>query len=67
MYVYLKGAIDVENRSHNCVRKSKKALLVPVPTKGITANDERGNGIKQHNKQDSYRIQRFYLQWLRYN
>ena len=43
MYVYLKGAIDVENRSHNCVRKSKKALLVPVPTKGTTANDERGN------------------------
>ena len=28
MYVYLKGVIDVENRFHNCLRESEKALLV---------------------------------------
>ena len=43
MYVYFKGVIDVENRFHNCVRESEKSLLVPVSTKGIAANHERGN------------------------
>ena len=44
---------------------SQKALLVPVSTKGITVDHERG--IEQHSKQDSYLIQRFYLQLLSYN
>ena len=29
-----------ENRFQNCVRESEKALLVPVSTKGITADHE---------------------------
>ena len=41
MYVYLKGAIDVENGFHNSVRESEKALLDAVSTKGITAEHER--------------------------
>ena len=44
---------------------SQKALLVPVSTKGITVDHERE--IEQHSKQDSYLIQRFYLQLLSYN
>ena len=44
---------------------SQRALLVPVSTKGITVDHERG--IEQHSKQDSYLIQRFYLQLLSYN
>ena len=44
---------------------SQKALLVPVSTKGITVDHECG--IEQHSKQDSYLIQRFYLQLLSYN
>ena len=43
MYVYLKGAIDAENRFHNCVRELEKAPIVLVSTKGITAEHERGN------------------------
>ena len=41
MYVYLKGAIDVENGFRNSVRESEKALLDAVSTKGITAEHER--------------------------
>ena len=48
-----------ENRFHNCARESEKALLVPVSTKE--------SRIEQHSKQDSYLIQRFYSQLLRYN
>lgn len=40
MYVYLQGAIDLENRFHNCVPESEKALVVPVSTKGITEDHE---------------------------
>ena len=40
IYVYLRGATDsVENRFHY-VRESEKALLVPVSTKGITADHD---------------------------
>ena len=42
MCVYLRGVID-ENRFHNCVRESEKALLLPVLTKGIAVDHERGN------------------------
>ena len=42
MFIYLRDVID-ENRSHNCVRESKKAVLVPLSTKGIAADNERGN------------------------
>ena len=52
--LYLGNVID-ENRFHNCVGESKKALLVPVSTKGITAGHENWN--EQHSKQDSYLIQ----------
>ena len=48
-----------------CVRESQKALLVPVSTKGITVHHERE--IEQHSKEDSYLIQRFFLQLLSYN
>jgi len=41
MYVYLKGAIDVENGFRNSVRDSEKALLDAESTKGITAEHER--------------------------
>ena len=61
---YLRDVID-ENHFHRCVRESQKALLVPVSTKGITVHHELG--IEQHSKQDSYLIQRFYLQLLSYN
>ena len=43
VYVYVEGVIDVENHFHNCLRESEKALLVPVSTKGITADHECGN------------------------
>ena len=45
MHVYLKGAIDIENRFFISVRESEKDALhvVPVSTKGIGANHERGN------------------------
>ena len=45
MYVRLKGAIDIENRLFLSVRESGKAPLrvVPVSTKGIGADHERGN------------------------
>ena len=52
-WVYLGNVIDV--RLHNCVGESEKALLVPVSTKGITADPE--NWIEQHSEQDSYLIQ----------
>ena len=64
MILYLRDVID-ENRFHNCVGQSEKALLVPVSTKGITADHE--NWIEQHSKQDSNLIQRFYSQLFRYN
>ena len=48
MYVYLKGAIDAENRFHKCVRELEKAPLVLLSTEGITAEHERGNWIEQH-------------------
>ena len=41
-----------ENRLHNCVGESEKALLVPVSSKGITVDHE--NWIEQHSEQDSY-------------
>ena len=41
MCVYLIDVID-ENRFHNCVRESEKALFVPVSTKRIAAGHERG-------------------------
>ena len=44
MCVYLRDVID-ENRSHNCVGESEKALLVPVSTKWITEDHERENWI----------------------
>ena len=47
------------------MRESQKALLVPVSTKGITVHHE--HEIEQHSKEDSYLIQRFYLQLLSYN
>ena len=53
-WVYLGDVID-ENRLHNCVGESEKALLVPVSTKGITVDPE--NWIEQHSEQDSYLIQ----------
>ena len=40
MWAYLRDVIN-ENRSHNCVDESEKALLVPVSTKRITADHER--------------------------
>ena len=43
MYVYLKGAIDAENRFHKCVGELEKAPLVLLSTEGITAEHERGN------------------------
>ena len=61
MWVFLADVID-ENRFHNCVDESEKALL--VSTKGITADQE--NWIEQHSKQDSHLIERFYL-LFRYN
>ena len=61
---YLRDVIN-ENHFHNCARESQKALLVTVATKGITVDHERG--IEQQSKQDSYLIQRFYLQLLSYN
>ena len=42
MCVYLRDVID-ENRFHNCVRESEKALLVRVSTKEIAAGHERGH------------------------
>ena len=65
MCVYLRDVID-ENRFHNCVRESEKAQLVPVSTKRIAAGHERGNLLEQPNKEDSFLIQRFYSQLLRY-
>ena len=50
-WVYLSDVID-ENRLHNCVGESEKALLVPVSSKGITVDHE--NWIEQHSEQDSY-------------
>ena len=50
MYVYLK-MIDVENRFHNWVRESEKAVLVPVSTKEITADHDRGK-LVSHAFQD---------------
>ena len=38
-WVSLRDVID-ENRFHNCVRESEKALLVPVCPKGIAADHE---------------------------
>ena len=38
---HVKDVID-ENRFHNCLRQSEKALLVPVSTKRIAAGHERG-------------------------
>ena len=64
IYSYLRDVIN-ENHFHNCARESQKALLVTVSTKGITVDHERG--IEQQSKQDSYLIQRFYLQLLSYN
>ena len=43
MYVYLKGAIDAENRFHKCVRELEKVPLVLLSTKGISAEHECGN------------------------
>ena len=42
MCVYLRDVID-ENRFHNCVRESEKALLVRVSTMEIAADHERGH------------------------
>ena len=36
MHVGLPWGCDDENRPHNCVGETEKALLVPVSTKGIT-------------------------------
>ena len=55
MWVYLRDVI-YENRFHNCVRESEKALLVAVSTKEITADHERRNLIEQHSKQYSYQF-----------
>ena len=66
MCVYLRDVND-ENRFQNRVRESEKALLVPMLTKGISADHERRNWIEPHSKQDSYLIQQFYSQLLRYN
>ena len=41
---------DISDYFHNCVRESEKALLVPVPTKGITTDHERGNSNSTVNK-----------------
>ena len=38
MYVYLKGAIDAENRFHKCVRELEKAPLVLLSTEGTRRN-----------------------------
>ena len=38
MYVYLKGAIDAENRFHKCVRELEKAPLVLLSTEGTQRN-----------------------------
>ena len=43
MCVYLKGAIDAENRFHKCVRELEKAPLVLLSTNGILAEHEYGN------------------------
>ena len=59
MYVYAKGAIDLENHFHNCLRESEKALLVPVSTKGSMVDHECGNWIIIWTMQC--------LQWLRFN
>ena len=61
MWVYLGDVIE-ENRFHNFVRESEIALLVLS-----SAGHERGNLIQQHSKQNSYLIQWFYSQLLRYN
>ena len=45
VYVYVEGAIDVENCFHNRLCESEKALLVPVSTKGSMADHECGNWI----------------------
>ena len=64
MCIYLTDVND-ENRFQNRVHESEKALLVPVLTKGISADHESRNWIEQHSKQDS--IQQFYSQLLTYN
>ena len=51
MWLYLGDVIE-ENRFHNFVRESEKALLVL-----LSAGHERGNLIQQHSKQNSYLIQ----------
>ena len=66
MCIYLTDVND-ENRFQNRVHESEKALLVPVLTKGISADHESRNWIEQHSKQDSYLIQQFYSQLLIYN
>ena len=63
MYVYLKGVIDVENHFHNCVRESEKAILVQCQQKEsrrIMHEETELNNVVNN------RIQRFYLQWVRY-
>ena len=67
MWFYLRGVIDVIDGIYNCVLESEKAFLVPVSTKGIEVDHNRGNWIEQHSEQDSYLIQKFYSQLLRYN
>ena len=47
------------------ISKCEFPLVIKVLTKGITADHE--NWIEQHSKQDSYLIQRYYSQLLRYN
>ena len=42
MCIYLTDVND-ENRFQNCVHESEKALLVPVLTKGISADHESRN------------------------
>ena len=49
MWVYLGDVIE-ENRFHNFVRESEKALVLS------SAGHERGNLIEQHSKQNSYLI-----------
>ena len=66
MCIYLTDVND-ENRFQNRVHESEKALLVPVLTKGSSADHESRNWIEQHSKQDSYLIQQFYSQLLIYN
>ena len=58
MWVYLRDVI-YENRFHNCVRESEKALLVAVSADGIAADHEHGNRIEQHSKQYSFLISDF--------